>query len=643
MDNRRITPLHPQPAYNNAINHKSDAEALIKEAIRLFDDGYIPTVRGACGAVGAVYTTTLHRLNGRPSARTARHKQSALTPEQELELIKSITNCAQWGLPMKHYHVKELAEALAGRKLGLCWVRRFIKRSPLSSIVAPKLDRSRAYNHDTETLEAFINLTRKVITSYNVLPENMWNMDEKGVLLGQAQAARVIIPALRSYRDRRKAFIQQPGSRELATAIECINAAGGSIAPLLVFKAAYHQQNWLGTDGERERWTYATSSKGWTDNDLGLAWLKIFERESRPHGVATPAAAADKTPVYRILFIDNHGSHVTAKFLRYCLDHQIVLIAFPPHCTHFFQPLDVGLFSPLQRYYSTAISDAVRWGNVVGVDKQLFLYYYSIARSKAFTTANIKSAWKAAGLWPLSARPAKLRFDAVATEKSARAGIDRAQNHARVAAQHHDAERDVALDKQPGWPWTPTKPAELKFMQFELLYTALQSTPAARRLSKLTKAFATIDAKLTIATTELQKYELYKVDKATNKRLQATGRLLGESDAIRIEAEEASKRALAAALSAKKAYEDGVYMPEVELAQTEFAIINPAEAGQLHAAFCHVFRVNYQGVSPRCVGMTWDGHSTACGGGRGGAWKLHNYVFEPALAQDAFYIDWAPK
>ena len=58
--------------------------------------------------------------------------------------------------------------------------------------------------------------------------------------------------------------------------------------------------------------------------------------------------------------MDGHNSHFSGEFFSYCNDHRIQLYCLPPHLTHIVQPLDVGLFSPLQNYYSQRVEDYLR-------------------------------------------------------------------------------------------------------------------------------------------------------------------------------------------------------------------------------------------------------------------------------------------
>lgn len=72
--------------------------------------------------------------------------------------------------------------------------------------------------------------------------------------------------------------------------------------------------------------------------------------------------------------MDGHVSHMTWEFFDFCLSHKIVPIFLPPHSTHQLQPLDVGLFSPLQKYYSNVLNEAmVESGGDTGINMGTFL------------------------------------------------------------------------------------------------------------------------------------------------------------------------------------------------------------------------------------------------------------------------------
>ncbi|KAF8248260.1 hypothetical protein K440DRAFT_548654 [Wilcoxina mikolae CBS 423.85] len=74
-------------------------------------------------------------------------------------------------------------------------------------------------------------------------------------------------------------------------------------------------------------------------------------------------------------------------------------MSYPGHSTHLLQPLDVGLFAPLQNAYGEAVVQHMK-ETCTGVAKGTFWAFYCAAEAKAYTKSNIKSAWRATGIVP---------------------------------------------------------------------------------------------------------------------------------------------------------------------------------------------------------------------------------------------------
>jgi hypothetical protein len=72
----------------------------------------------------------------------------------------------------------------------------------------------------------------------------------------------------------------------------------------------------------------------------------------------------------------------------------------PPHSSHLLQLLDIGCFSPLKRAYSREIEDLFRH-HINHITKLEFLPASKAAFQRSFTSANICSPFRGAGLMPL--------------------------------------------------------------------------------------------------------------------------------------------------------------------------------------------------------------------------------------------------
>ena len=111
--------------------------------------------------------------------------------------------------------------------------------------------------------------------------------------------------------------------------------------PAEIFSAASEkvQANWVhDINPETHSVNFSVSQSGWTNDDLGVAWLEqVFD----------PATKRKARRKYRLLILDGHGSHVTKVFINYCDKNKILVLVFHPHATSTLQPLDVSCFKPL--------------------------------------------------------------------------------------------------------------------------------------------------------------------------------------------------------------------------------------------------------------------------------------------------------
>jgi hypothetical protein len=180
--------------------------------------------------------------------------------------------------------------------------------------------------------------------------------------------------------------------------IASICANGAALPPSLIYQGESYdlQDTWLNEfDHSTQRAFFACSKNGWSDDTLGLDWLQhVFDRTTKEK-----ISPRDR----RLLIVDGHNSHVNLPFIEYADTNRILLAVFPPHSTHRLQPLDIGLFSPLATYYSQAIDRLLSESQgLIRITKRDFWPLFYEAWQKAFHVQNVRSAWEAAGLYPLN-------------------------------------------------------------------------------------------------------------------------------------------------------------------------------------------------------------------------------------------------
>jgi len=99
-------------------------------------------------------------------------------------------------------------------------------------------------------------------------PSAIYNVDETGFSIGSSRKSVILLDRLNQYREKK-----QPGRQEWITSLECVNAAGVTLPPCLIFKGENLNSGWI-PDETPAGWKFITSKKGWTSDLIGFEWLK---------------------------------------------------------------------------------------------------------------------------------------------------------------------------------------------------------------------------------------------------------------------------------------------------------------------------------------------------------------------------------
>lgn len=223
-----------------------------------------------------------------------------------------------------------------------------------------------------------------MIQDSNILAENVYNMDDTGVMLSMLGSVKVLVQKddVRDYRGAR-------AKRTTGTAIECISADGRYLKPMIIWPAATHRSNW--TTFPTPEWHYACSESGYTDSKISLEWLKrMFDTQTKEMANHKP----------RVLICDGFGTYETLEALEYCFANNIILCRLPSRTSHKLQPCDVAVFAPLKAAYRENVERLER-GGVNTIGKEHFTSLYSPARERAFTRRNVLAGWSKSGLFPV--------------------------------------------------------------------------------------------------------------------------------------------------------------------------------------------------------------------------------------------------
>jgi hypothetical protein len=98
-----------------------------------------------------------------------------------------------------------------------------------------------------------------VLYKLDVLLENVYNMDETGVMLSMLNSVKVLVG-----KDNTHAYRGAYIKRTIVTAVECISADRRYLNPIIIWPAKTHRANW--TTYPTPSWVYALSDTRFTDS-----------------------------------------------------------------------------------------------------------------------------------------------------------------------------------------------------------------------------------------------------------------------------------------------------------------------------------------------------------------------------------------
>lgn len=141
-------------------------------------------------------------------------------------------------------------------------------------------------------------------------------MDESG--LSTVQATQKII-ALKGKKQVGAATSAERGVH--CTDVCCMSSAGTFIPPCIIFPGKRWKAE-LGDSGPAGTLNLCQES-GWMTGELFHRWLRHFVEYAAP-------GPENKV----LLLLDGHASHKYYEAVRYARESGVIMLCFPPHCTH---------------------------------------------------------------------------------------------------------------------------------------------------------------------------------------------------------------------------------------------------------------------------------------------------------------------
>ena len=270
---------------------------------------------------------------------------------------------------------------------GIDWYLGFMNRHGELSIRRPEstsIGRASAFNK--ENVKLFFSKLADVMDRHQFEASCIWNVDESGVTTVASHQPKIL--AERGARNVCSITSAERG--ELVTLCTGVSACGQVIPPFFVFPRVHFRNFFL--SGAPASSAGGAHRSGWMTAELFLLFMKHFCKFARP---------SSDHPV--LLLLDNHESHVDFDVVKFCKENGVILLSFPPHCSHKLQPLDVSVFGPLKSRIAKAQQHWMRSNpgrpisiyNIPGIVNE--------AWNETMSVGNVTAGFRKTGIFPFNA------------------------------------------------------------------------------------------------------------------------------------------------------------------------------------------------------------------------------------------------
>jgi hypothetical protein len=178
-----------------------------------------------------------------------------------------------------------------------------------------------------------LNSMRGNIKKYNIPLNRIYNADQTGLFFNKLPNRIYVDKEAKDY-----CGVKQMKSKDRVTLMVATSAAGEKIPLFMVGKAKSPECFQL-CDGKPPL-PYYHQANAWFDKDVTVHWI---------NRMLWPWHLEHHSNVYCLLLLDNCPAHSGLDSNKF--PQKLILLIFPPNCTSFLQPADMGMIACLKVGY----------------------------------------------------------------------------------------------------------------------------------------------------------------------------------------------------------------------------------------------------------------------------------------------------
>lgn len=321
------------------------------------------------------------------------------TPSQEKQLAEYIKKSSKFFFGITVKDIRSMAfkatkimeiptpESWVKKEMaGIDWYYSFMSRHNRLTLRTPEqISANRIKSFNRESVNGFFTNLTEVYENNPNFGHRIFNMDETGFPTVPTKTVKVIA-------EKGSKRVSQFASAERGTNVTmalAVDVLGNRCPPFFIYPRKKIQASYLLNAPVGS--VAIGNDSGWmTKNDFDKFMAHFIKYANCRKGTPT------------LLLLDNHTSHQSLVALKMAIDHDIVVLSFPPHSSHRIQPLDVGVFGPVKKAYNIMVdgwckSNAGRTFDicqVAGVSAQALNLHAS--------AQNIQNSFQKTGIYPLN-------------------------------------------------------------------------------------------------------------------------------------------------------------------------------------------------------------------------------------------------